>query len=357
MTHSVFDFSWDVPLKGFHWVDGTSSGVLWNPKTGEIKPLERTHTVWVLTAHPGHRKEYSPFTSATGLFRTFAALPIDDRDAILRFANEYGRLGIRDSETRPSEATEMITECQPGFSKGEGDESLADWARAIRAMRIAVEAWDLITAGDRDALSRYVEWSDKTKSWHDSTRILRWDRSESKWYIDVPRGEFEGSRRRSDVPPRSDEDLSEINPVLNHLPRGDILVAAKLFVQKWVNLFLEKKVNPQLLYDMKDGILYLHIFPDTLLSAMWLQFAQAIDGNHQFRACKECGTWFEISGSDAGFRVNRLFCSDACKSRDYRRRKDRALQLKTEGKTIAAIAKELDTEADTIKKWVAKTRG
>jgi len=58
----------------------------------------------------------------------------------------------------------------------------------------------------------------------------------------------------------------------------------------------------------------IQVIPDNLLSAMWLMFAQCIEGNRQHRACKECGNWLEMSAQDSGFHVSRVFCSDLCKS-------------------------------------------
>jgi hypothetical protein len=67
---------------------------------------------------------------------------------------------------------------------------------------------------------------------------------------------------------------------------------------------------------------------------------------------------FEISHRQADHRTaRRLFCSDPCKSKDYRRRRERAQQLKTEGRAVKDIAKELETDVDTIKSWVAKRKG
>ena len=57
---------------------------------------------------------------------------------------------------------------------------------------------------------------------------------------------------------------------------------------------------------------------------MWLQFAQAIASKRKYRPCKECSGWFEVSTDDTGKRINREFCSDPCKSKNYRRRKAEA---------------------------------
>ena len=109
-------------------------------------------------------------------------------------------------------------------------------------------------------------------------------------------------------------------------------------VQRWINKHLEEKVTPRLLYNTDTGQQVLQVVPGTLLSATWLQFAQAIAGNREQHACKECGGWFEVSSRDDGRTARRLFCSDPCKSRDYRRSKKIAQHLKSAGKSVQAGA-------------------
>jgi DNA-binding NarL/FixJ family response regulator len=53
--------------------------------------------------------------------------------------------------------------------------------------------------------------------------------------------------------------------------------------------------------------------------------------------------------------VWRVFCSDGCKSRDYRRRKDLVQRLKEGGKPLKEIAKQLNLDVATVKKWVKGT--
>jgi predicted nucleic acid-binding Zn ribbon protein len=96
--------------------------------------------------------------------------------------------------------------------------------------------------------------------------------------------------------------------------------------------------------------------PHTLLSAMWLQFAQTIAGSKRFRACKVCGRWIEISKEKTGKRINRLFCSDSCKSWDYRRKREQAVQLQAEGKKPREIASTLGTGVDKVKAWLKASK-
>ena len=83
--------------------------------------------------------------------------------------------------------------------------------------------------------------------------------------------------------------------VLDLFHPGDVLVPASFVVQRMINEKLKGNATPQLRYNPETGTRVLQVFPDNLLSQMWLQFARAIAGNLQYRACKECNKWFEIS--------------------------------------------------------------
>jgi hypothetical protein len=96
----------------------------------------------------------------------------------------------------------------------------------------------------------------------------------------------------------------------------------------------------------------LHIVPTNLHGAMWLQLAQALEDNKSYRRCKICSRWFELS-PETGARTSRHYCSDACRSRAYRSRKERARKLHAKGTAIRKIAEELGSNVETVKKWIA----
>jgi hypothetical protein len=252
---------------------------------------------------------YDPFTTDPALFRNFVEVR-PDRDSILAFANQHGMLGVGTWIER------FKPKVRPGGMRGE---TLQDWGEAISAMRRAVQLWDMAETRDVDGLSTLIR-PGKT-SWV---------------YADAA-----GS-------------VARMEPVID-LPQADDVVApASFFVQRWINEGLEGSAAPQLRYEPETGKRVIQLVPGNLLSAMWLQFAQAVSGKKRNRTCKECGRWFEISTDEGGFRINREFCSDACKSRDYRKRKDQARRLRGEGESVARIAKQLDTDVETIKKWTSK---
>jgi hypothetical protein len=62
----------------------------------------------------------------------------------------------------------------------------------------------------------------------------------------------------------------------------------------------------------------LELWTDSLISAMYMQLAQAVSGNKKYRQCAWCKSSFEITPRIA--RTNRMFCSNACKQADYRHR-------------------------------------
>lgn len=94
----------------------------------------------------------------------------------------------------------------------------------------------------------------------------------------------------------------------------------------------------------------MHVVPSTLAGAMWLQLVQAIVANKKFRACETCGRWFELSPATA--RKSKHYCDDACRSRAYRARKERARQLAAEGRKPKEIARELGSDVKTINNWL-----
>jgi len=100
----------------------------------------------------------------------------------------------------------------------------------------------------------------------------------------------------------------------------------------------------------------LTIEPSTLIAAMWLQLALDVTGGKRFVACKFCRRVLEISTGPTGFRSHREFCTVACKTKDYRRRKRTAMQLAEGGASLTAIADRIDTNKATIKKWLAASR-
>lgn len=79
------------------------------------------------------------------------------------------------------------------------------------------------------------------------------------------------------------------------------------------------RVSPQLRWHHESKQSKLHFVPENLLGAMWLQLATAIDRGLEYRQCSTCSKWFEVARLERG--QERAYCSNACRSRAYRKRK------------------------------------
>ena len=208
------------------------------------------------------------------------------------------------------------------FVAGRG-ERLSTWVGQIRIMRETIDLWDLARASDMQGLSRYIEWEGS------STIRLR------------PQNDAGGVI----------ETISswDIAPELMHRFRpGDLIQPALVATQRRINRQIA--AAPRLLWNHKEGRSDLHILPNSLIGALWLQFAQAVDGDRKYRRCAECRTWFEISPETA--RVTRTYCSNACRSKAYRKRQLEAEQLHAQGIPVEEISRRLESDIKTVSGWI-----
>lgn len=351
MASNVFGFRWSVPAGGFQWIQSrifvNDGGTPASSVRHDSRLVDTPQ--WVLTdgVSIGKRfqmRVYDPLHRHSGLFRTFAGLPYDDKEALLTFANEYGRLGIGNWLAPPENET-------AAFAVTTG-ETWNNWIREIDALRRAIEIWDLVCARDKVGLSRFIFWQDEVPGKDGAGGVAAGWGYDS--HLGLPKDVFAAERRKVAFPGWHAQVISPVGDLFSPL---DVLVPASFLVQEWVNKHLEGHVSPRLVYNLDRGDRVMQIVPDSLLAAMWLQFAHSIEGHKSFRSCKQCGKWFELSHKQSDRRtVRREFCTDQCKSRDYRRRKDMAVRLRSEGKKPLEIARELNTEIETIREWIAKRK-
>jgi hypothetical protein len=295
---------------------------------------------WLLSGGGGGGRTYNPLDESM-LFMVFAQIPLDvdegqQREAMQRFACEYGLLGIGAGDWD-----------RPGWGQSTGEgvatraESFRDWQREVEGMRRAVDLWTHTRDRDANALAQYIRW-------HQSQSA-----STSQGQVQLPAGWYYLEQTGKPGGPIS----VPIEPGKQPFAKDDIFAPASFVLANLVDHRTRQYTAVALHYDRAAGGLRIKIIAQKLLGALWLQLAQAIDGNRQPRACRDCGKWFEISAEEDGRSARRLFCSEACKARDYRRRRDSARQMNAEGKSPKRIAQELDTNLETVKKWIAKRKG
>ena len=316
MANELISFEWEVYEGGYRTISGERQ------KGGRVEDalIEDLSLV-----KPAEYRCYSPLTEHTGLFRTFATTALTSQ-GIKAFADAYGLLGI---------ALHYRVFDEPPFDRGGDAEPLEDWRSAIVTMKAALDLWDMLrktrTADDRgEDIVRFLNLHAET--------------------FDSPRfGPIAGQPRpRGGLQDAEDAEMDQFDRDWEGRNwRG----AGWFHLRQLINGHLKRHAAPMMRPRPKEAGLALSITPFRLLGGLWLQVAEAVNGNLQYRMCEEpsCGKSFEVSTRIEGKRKNREYCSDACRQKTYRRRKRQARTLAAEGHTIEAIAQRLDSDLETVR--------
>ena len=247
-------------------------------------------------------KNYDPFSEAPGLFLVFARLEPTE-DAIVGFANAYGITSIR----------------------------MPDWEAEIRDMRNAIELWQAVETKNEELLAKHVHWDNERDGVRFSSPLTKKVRHRVKGTL--PNAGIE----------------------LGRYKQGDLWEPAQLLLDgviycnaSWQNVSLIPTRR-------QSGLTYqilLNSQPDPLLDVIWAQFALAVAESQEFRFCKLCNRPFEVAPQTN--RTDRVFCSDTCRVKSYQRRQAKARKMRAAGKKLRDIAKEVETDMRTVKRWVGE---
>lgn len=316
MAGEIFEFSW------FRHIDGYSLAEL--KGTAEMMITANTDPVQGL----GEMEQYNPLRRYKCLFRNFAETGMDDKD-ILAFADTHGLLGF-DRESADPDSPPI-----PGSI-----ESLSRWRSEIGAMRKALSMWDMVQEEDSRGLSACL------------SPIVSWVEADISGGTEknLP----EPGAACSDFAPDDLRWFRTHPEVLEWYRAGDLSVPALMWVQAITNKRLEMRISPRILWeDRRRRRWSLYFTPISLIGAIWLQFAQSVTQEKDYRRCRQCESWFEIDHYTA--RTNRYFCSNACRSKAYRERQGRARELHGRGLSISEIALDLGSDEATVSRWIEKT--
>jgi len=261
------------------------------------------------------------------------------RKAIRRFANQYGLLGLAGEaegavklrvDSGPEGSGGLTLRSAYGSPNGAwgSGELLSAWQRQLQELRQAADLWSAVReaeSGDASALARCVQWPRKDLVYYDSHPELPIPASYAQLLglpPAAPRARIGGAVRDDDTRRSIAKIASKrLNPEWLKLFRfGDGVMPAKYYLQKTANENLCNRVSPQLLWSVRRNRpfrLALFFVPENLLGLMWLQLAQAINGNKQYRQCVACKTWMLISPETEGHRASRFTCSNACRMKVY----------------------------------------
>ena len=292
------------------------------------------------SAGAGARRDYRPLGDVPTLFVEFADTPGTFSD-LAAFANRFGSLG-GDAEVEFSMRT-----VEGGTARLRG-EPFFWWLDFAAEVRLAIELWAASKRRTSRGFGGRVERTDDgdvflaipPPSGHDQ------DLGARSAVASVPMDKLHGlaqAGRNAEIAAFWKDQLACDASVWNDLG-GKNLVSSKQFHPEraqavkgaspsalasfafadLINAGLEGRVSPLVDWSRDDRAHHLRLAPNSLLGAIWLQFAMAADENRSYERCSSCDGWFEISPGHG--RPDKTYCSNACRMRAYRKRKSRAIE-------------------------------
>ena len=308
-------------LVHFWWTRGQP--VRWSktiPVLGRMSQ-EQPPQWWLVPGLGG--EPYLPLHEELAAFQAFADLD-PTRDNVASFVRKFGVLLHKHSLLVPD-----VVSPQPAPH----GEPLLFWEEETRAMRNAVDVFDAL-----DKPRRLSEWIRLDSPTGDPHRVLLFCRGE------------EGERERFAEIASATSRTSLLGYILGQPRDVALRRAGQFFVQQEINSRLEECAAPKLLYNPESDQLELRITPTNLLGALWLQFARAVEASKTYRRCRVCTQWFEVSVE--GKRRHSKYCSDRCRMKAYRDRRNEAVARAAAGESPGSIAEALGSELDTVLGWI-----
>jgi hypothetical protein len=322
------NFDWEVAKTGHHWVETHAM---------DQSPDVRWHFLTPVHGTSGgafRAVRYQPLAAYSGLFRNFAATD-PSLDAIKSFADRYGVLGGNLRRRIVLYGQGRGNQHPMGFG-----EHADDWLKEITVMRLAVDLWESARQGNTDHLGRMISWAPDASQVSINT------------HPDLQLGQLPQRPAYVHRAVIADERLDQ--EILVRFVPGEPIGPALHCMQGLINEHLHHRASPRLLWEPNRDRLGLYIVPDGLIGALWLQFARAVERDAKFRQCTECTTWFEVAPGRG--RADKQFCSNACRTKAYRKRQAEAVRLHDEGLSIDDIARELESDPDTVRGWIERGR-
>jgi hypothetical protein len=290
------------PANGYAWESGKAAP-FFAKEPGLADAAETRFLRWLTSAPQVHRVNI--IRTYPTLYRTFANLAPTE-EAFLAFANEFGALGVdvllEDAyKTSTTKEGKKVKTLSLGNPRNTG-EPFWRWLQEQSKMRGITKVLTAIESSDTSALAQWFTITDSDVVFKD----------ENRWAIVC-------------------SSQHQLRPliwgwVVNAPTSGEqLLRAARAWAQDEINEAMSGGGKPvqsltsvRILLNTDRDVMRLHLVPDTLLAAMWLQCARVLTENVTFSDCQHCGKWFEVSPDQR--RRNTKYCTDRCKVAAYRKR-------------------------------------
>jgi predicted RNA-binding Zn ribbon-like protein len=106
--------------------------------------------------------------------------------------------------------------------------------------------------------------------------------------------------------------------LFKHFKKPDVIGPAAFALSSFVNGYLKKAVSIELNVDPSSFEFKTTLQYQSLGAALVSEAIEFMAGHFEAKQCKVCGSWFRVGVSRN--RRDRIFCSAACKMRDFRAR-------------------------------------
>ena len=326
------EFTWEVPQEGFAVAVAPPESIAsatnppdrfiraeWLTPENAAAGLERV----LVSRTPDPARIYRPLFEQPGLFRRFAELD-ESEGAVTDFASQFGPLLVPDRFVMPPWHPKKVQKLPRDYWETLKWDALVsatqfNWGFQIRRMGVIVRLHEAITSGDVAAIDRIVVWSGGTARLADGL-------------LPLVIGGVKGERSLKSAMALRDQEISR---AFRSRPKGEPVVHVQV----------------------AEG--ELRVVPASLLGAMWLQFAAAVEEKKRFRKCpaRNCPVvWFEVSRGPLGVREDAQFCSPRCRHTAYRDRREDARRMRRAGKSMTEIARTLGVDASQVRSWTAKKK-
>jgi hypothetical protein len=264
-----YAFFWEVPEGKFNICRKTTTRLQASTPGTRLDKIDET-SPFIVCKTTGKRY-YAPLRKNPALHRMFCN--IADDSGILNFASNYGLLGFTRSHD--------IRRRDRRLSGKLLVESAQRWRHELSEMKRLMYLWDILKNRRYSLLAALM--------------ILE----EDGIYIIL--------NKRRDLIAAVDSDLGRRWILHGEQPQE----AALLYLTNYINAKIRGSIYPRVLPTYKKRV---YLFPDNLLTAMWLMFLWEVIGEVRPYLCPGCNNWFDPR------RSTRKTCSDRCRKRVSRGR-------------------------------------
>jgi hypothetical protein len=314
----------------FCYVPEAPGGWEWQPVPGKTD-------VWRLVAKPGTKFcRQNILRGCPALYRIFADTE-PSLKGLLEFANQYGLLWRSNLEVPDAQtvvvASKAVSEQNGRVVETQGvvDEYLL-WRLQLFMVRECVRLWDLVRHGSYAELLKSFPRQQGRYRYKPFPRDLKLYAVPEDFLWVALRGIVLGSKALLDS--------------------DDVTKHAYLWVVERSAQLLTGTISLALSWDHRGRAVHLTCQPHSLIGAIGLQLALAIQNATPAKRCEGCGRWFELAPGKN--RPDRTTCSQTCRNRLYLHRQKEARELHAAGKTPRQIAKVLASDEQTVKRWLSR---